>query len=409
MTIPAGVSGAYRWITGGTVTAAQGFRAGALAAGIKASGKTDLGMLVSDVPCVAAATFTRNSFAAAPVQVSKRHLQGGTARAIVFNSGNANACNGPRGIEDAQEMARLAAGILGIRADQVLVASTGIIGYPLPMAVIREALPKVQMRPDGGHDAALGIMTTDSHPKECAVAVEIDGVLVRVGGMAKGVGMIHPNMATLLAFVCTDAALEPGYARDVLRAVVDRTFNMITVDGDTSTNDTCVLLANGRAGHAPLSATAAREGAFESALEAVCTSLAREMAGDGEGAEKLIQVEVTGAASQAEARQAARAVVRSPLVKAAVHGEDPNWGRILMAVGNAEVRVADLGVALWLGELQVVRNSVGVGTSRDQGRLQMAGQEVRIRVDLGVGESSAVAWGCDLTEEYVVENSAYTT
>lgn len=396
-------------VPGGSVTTARGFRAGAIAAGIKASGNPDLGLLVSEVPCVAAATFTQNAFAAAPVLLSRQRINAGTAQAVVFNSGNANACNGVQGLRDAQEMAALAARQLGVPETAVLLASTGVIGQPLPMALIRAGLPRVEATTNGGHQAALGIMTTDSHPKEIAVSAEIGGHEVRVGGMGKGVGMIHPNMATLLAFVATDAALDPDYVRPALRRVVLRTFNMISVDGDTSTNDTCFLLANGLAGNAPIRDGTPEAHRFEQALEAVCTHLAREMAGDGEGATKLIQVDVTGARSEEDARAAARAVVRSNLVKAAVHGEDPNWGRIFMAVGNAAVEVDPARAALWLGDLLIVRDGVGLGVSKEEARGPMTGGEVQIRVDLGLGQATARAWGCDLTEDYVIENSAYTT
>lgn len=394
----------------GSVTSARGFRAGAVAAGIKASGKLDLGMLVSDTPCVVAATFTPNAFPAAPVLLSRERVPSGIAQAIVFNSGNANACNGEQGLTDARSMTAEAARILGVDASLVLVASTGVIGHPLPMDVIRAGLSRVTLRADGGHEAALGIMTTDSHPKEIGVALtDFDGREVRIGGMAKGVGMIHPNMATLLSFVCTDAALEPSYARAALKRTVDRTFNMISVDGDTSTNDSCFLLANGQAGN-----QAVREGTreaerFEAGLYAVLEHLAKAMARDGEGATKLLQVDILGAASTADARAAARAVVRSSLVKAAVHGEDPNWGRIFMAVGNSGARVDPARVALWIGSLQVARGGMSTGTSKRDGSEQMRGDTVELRLDLGLGDGSARAWGCDLTEQYVIENSAYTT
>ncbi len=393
----------------GSVTSVPGFRAGALAAGIKASGKPDLGLLVADRPCVAAATFTPNAFPAAPVVLSRERVRQGRAQAIVFNSGNANACNGEGGLEDAREMTRLAADALGIAADLVLVASTGVIGHRLPMEKIRAGLPRVVPRLDGGHEAAQGIMTTDSRQKEVAVSTTIGGREVHIAGMAKGVGMIHPNMATMLVFLTSDAALEASFAQTALKRVVDRTFNMISVDGDTSTNDSCFLLANGLAGNAALVDGSADGERFVDALDVACTQLARQLASDGEGATKLIQVDVTGAASDVDARAAARAVVRSNLVKAAVHGEDPNWGRIFMAVGNSGARVDPARAALWIGSLQIAGGGVGLDVSRDEGRAQMAGDEVHLRVDLGLGAARARAWGCDLTEQYVVENSAYTT
>src|SRR5207244_9342296 len=248
------------------------------------------------------------------------------AQAVVFNAGNANACNGQQGLSDATETSRLAAEKLGISPDLVLVASTGIIGVPMPMDRVRQGIPRLELRPDGGHAAAQAIMTTDTRPKEAAIAIEIGGKEVRIGAMTKGVGMIHPNMATMLAFIGTDANLDKAFARTALKRAVDRTFNMITVDGDTSTNDSCFLLANGLSGAPSLDASSADAQRLAGALQAVCTELARQMAADGEGASKLLEVHVTGGANEADARGAARAVGGSSLVKAALHGEDRHWG-----------------------------------------------------------------------------------
>jgi glutamate N-acetyltransferase/amino-acid N-acetyltransferase len=394
----------------GSSTSARGFKAGAIAAGIKASGRPDLGIWASDVPCVAAGTFTQNAFPAAPVVLSRERLNANPrAQAVVFNAGNANACNGERGLRDAVEMAQLAAAQLGIQPELVLVASTGIIGEPLPIERVRDGLPRLQLASDGGHAAAEAIMTTDRRLKECAVSVEVGGREVRIGAMTKGVGMIYPNMATMLAFIGTDASLQPGFARTALKRVVDRTFNMITVDGDTSTNDSCFLLANGLAGAPELAAQSPDAERFVAALEAVCTDLARKMAADGEGASKLLQVEVTGAASDADARKAARAVVGSSLLKAALYGEDPNWGRVFAAVGNSGAQVDPGRAALWIGSVQIAANGVWTGVPKADARAQMHGDEVTMRVDLGLGPGAARAWGCDLTEAYVVENSAYST
>jgi glutamate N-acetyltransferase/amino-acid N-acetyltransferase len=397
-------------IADGSVTSPQGFRAAAVAAGIKASGKPDLGIWASEVACVAAATFTQNTFPAAPVILSRDRVRAhATAQAVVFNAGNANACNGVQGLDDAREMARLAAAQLGIDPELVLVAETGIIGVPMPMERVRAGLPRVQPRAGGGHEAAQAIMTTDTRAKECAVALDVGGREVRIGAMTKGVGMIYPNMATMLAFIGTDAALDPAFAQSALKRAVNRSFNMITVDGDTSTNDSCFLLANGLSGAPMLSAGSPDAERFMNALDGVCIDLARKMAADGEGATKLLQVDVTGAASEADARAAARAVVGSSLFKAAVHGEDPNWGRVFAAVGNSGAQVDPLRAALWIGSVQVARDGVSTGASTDDARAQMAGDEVTLRVDLGLGQASATAWGCDLTEAYVVENSAYST
>jgi glutamate N-acetyltransferase/amino-acid N-acetyltransferase len=388
----------------------MGFRAGALAAGIKASGRPDLGIWASDDECVAAGTFTQNIFAAAPVVLSRQRLAAQPrAQAVVFNAGNANACNGDQGLADVREMAELAALRLSISPELVLAAETGIIGVPMPMDRVRANLPRVELSADGGHAAAQAIMTTDTRVKECAVSLEINGREVRIGAMTKGVGMIHPNMATMLAFIGTDAALEPTVARAVLKRAVDQSFNMVTVDGDTSTNDSCFLLANGLSGAAPLALDSGDAEAFAVALEAVCVDLARKMAADGEGASKLLTVEVTGAAAPEDARKAARAVVGSSLFKAALHGADPNWGRVFAALGNSGARVDPGRAALWIGSVQVASGGQATSVARDEARTQMQGAEVEVRVDLGLGTASARAWGCDLTEAYVVENSAYST
>jgi glutamate N-acetyltransferase/amino-acid N-acetyltransferase len=396
-------------IADGSSTSARGFVAGALAAGIKPSGRPDLGIWASEEPCVAAATFTQNTFPAASVLLSRERVATGRAQAVVFNAGNANACNGVQGLEDARETALLAAAQLEIGPDLVLAASTGIIGVPLPMDRIREGLPRVQLSADGGHAAAQAIMTTDTKIKECAVSLDIGGHEVRIGAMTKGVGMIYPNMATMLAFIGTDAALSPNFARSVLKRAVDRSFNMVTVDGDTSTNDSCFLLANGLSQAPEIVSGTDEAERFAAALEYVCVDLARTMAADGEGAEKLLTVEVTGAASDDDARKVARAVVGSSLLKAAVHGQDPNWGRVFAAVGYSGAQVDPLKAALWIGAVQVARDGVTTGVSPDVARAEMAGDEVVMRVDLGLGSGTATAWGCDLTEGYVVENSAYST
>ena len=401
---------AFTFLTDGSSTSPTGFRAGALAAGIKASGRPDLGIWASEVPCVAVATFTQNAFAAAPVIISRERLNASPrSQAVVFNAGNANACNGTRGLEDARAMARSAAEKLGIDQELVLIAETGIIGVPLPIDLVTSGLARLELEPDGGHAAAQAIMTTDTRIKECAVSLELGGREVRIGAMSKGVGMIHPNMATMLAFISTDAALDPAFASSALKRVVDRTFNMISVDGDTSTNDSCFLLANGLSGAPTLTGDSVEAERFVVALEAVCTDLARKMAADGEGASKLLQVDVTGATNESDARSAARAVVSSNLLKAALHGEDPNWGRVFCAVGNSGAQVDTARAALWIGNVQVARDGIGTGVSKDQARAEMHGSEVSMRIDLGLGSASARAWGCDLTEEYVVENSAYST
>jgi glutamate N-acetyltransferase/amino-acid N-acetyltransferase len=405
-----GAGQGFRPVADGGVTLADGFSAGAVYAGIKTPGpdKLDLGILVSDRPAAAAATFTQNSFAAAPVVVSRQRVEAGRARAVIVNAGNANACTGEQGLADAREMADLAARKLGVEPNDVLVASTGVIGVPLPMDLIRRGVDAIEPRADGGHRMARAIMTTDTRPKEAGAELELGGRTVRIGGMAKGAGMIHPNMATLLVFVTTDAAVDPRFLRSALRAAVADSFNMISVDGDTSTNDTLIALANGAAGN-PVVREGADADAFTAALTHVCGELARAIVADGEGATRLIRVDVVGARTDDDARAAARAVVRSNLVKAAVYGGDPNWGRVLCAIGYCGAYVDPGVVDLHVGEIQLVRAGSPVPGSREAAGGEMKQKEVRFLANLGVGQARATAWGCDLTEAYVVENSAYTT
>jgi glutamate N-acetyltransferase / amino-acid N-acetyltransferase len=399
-----------RPISGGSVTTPAGFAAGAVFAGIKTPGpdKLDLGILVSDRPAAVSGVFTRNAFTAAPVMMCKERIADGHARAVIVNAGNANACTGEQGLADAREMAELAAEKIGAEPNDVLVASTGVIGVPLPMDLIRDGVGRIELGADHGHRIARAIMTTDTRPKEVAVELELGGKLVRIGGMAKGAGMIHPNMATMLSFVTSDAAVEPGFLRQALDDAVADSFNMISVDGDTSTNDTLLVLANGAAGN-----TAIRGGpdgaAFTAALTHVCTELAKMVVADGEGATKLIRMELRGARSADDARAAARAVVRSNLVKAAVYGCDPNWGRVFCAIGYSGAHVDPMAADLFVGDVQLVRAGAPIPGSREAAADVMKQPEVVFTADLHVGDAAATAWGCDLTEAYVVENSAYTT
>lgn len=399
-----------RSVVDGGVTLAAGFTAGAVYAGIKTPGqdKYDLAILASDRPAAAAAVFTRNAFAAAPVTVSREHLSSGEIRGVIVNAGNANACTGEQGLADAREMAALAAAKLHCDPTQVLVASTGVIGTPLPMELIRHAVEEIALNPEGARRIPRAIMTTDTRPKLASVEFEIGGRTVRLGGIAKGAGMIHPNLATLLAFVTTDAAVEPAFLQDALRAAADDSFNMISIDGDTSTNDTLLVLANGAAGNDPISG--GDDGAlFVEALTHVCAELAKAIVADGEGMTKVIRMVVHGAASRDDARAAARSVVRSNLVKAAVYGSDPNWGRVLCAIGYSGAHVDPTRVDLHVGAVQLVRAGAPVPGSREAAGPVMQADEIEFVANLHVGESSATAWGCDLTEAYVVENSAYTT
>jgi len=399
----------YKEVPGG-VTAPQGFTAAGVAAGIK-NDKKDVALLVSDRPAAAAGVFTTNRVKAFPVLVSMRHLASGGARAVVANSGNANACNGPRGETDALAMTLQTARVLGIPEDQVLVASTGVIGQPMPMDKVLDGIRRAaaELNPQGGADAAVAIMTTDTVPKEEAVSLELDGCAVTVGGMAKGSGMIHPNMATMLAFVASDAAMAPGLLSQALKQAVDRTFNMITVDGDTSTNDCVLVLANGAAGNPPIESEGPAYAAFCAVLEAVCRKLAVAVARDGEGATKLLEVRVLGAATEDDARLVAKSVAASSLVKSAVFGEDANWGRVLCAAGYSGAAFNPEAVDIYLGEIKVAENGGALPFDEDAAALVLAQKEVVFTIDLKQGQAQATAWGCDLTYDYVRINGSYRT
>jgi glutamate N-acetyltransferase/amino-acid N-acetyltransferase len=388
----------------GTVTSPEGFFAGATSAGIskKAGDKLDLAVLFSEVPCVAAGVFTTNRIKAAPVVLSQQRLKQGRVGAVVVNSGCANACTGERGLRDAARMAKLTAEGIGILPEDVLVASTGVIGVPLPMKRITSAIDQIILSRDGGHELARAIMTTDTFAKETAVRVRVGKSEFTIGGVAKGAGMIHPNMATLLCFLTTDAAVEKGFLKKALKKAVAVSFNMISIDGDTSPNDMVLLMANGMVGSAPADA-------FQQALEQVCIYLAKSVARDGEGATKFIEVTVSGAPSLAEARSAARAVVSSSLVKAAVHGADPNWGRIMAAVGRSGVEVEESRIDLYIGNIPVVKAGRPLPFNKRDIIKLLKGREVFIGVNLNLGSAKATAWGCDLSEEYVTINSRYMT
>lgn len=396
----------FDFITGGSVTSPEGFCAGAISAGIsRLPDKLDLGILCSDSPANAAGVFTRNRIQAAPVVLSRKRLEKGRAVAILASSGCANAFTGAGGLADAEEMTKLAAAQNGLQPADVLVASTGVIGARLPMAKIRQAIGSVVLKADGGHELARAIMTTDTFPKEVAVRV---GGKYTIGGIAKGSGMIHPDMGTLLCFLATDASVEPAYLKKALVKAVDISFNMVSVDGDTSTNDTVFLLANGRAGAAITEGSPGAE-KFQEALDAVCTHLAREIARDGEGATRLFEFTVESAASLADAKLAARTVVSSPLVKSAFHGSDPNWGRIVAAVGRSGVAIEPEKVDLRFGEVYLIKS--GALLPYDESRVveYLKQEEVSATLDLHLGTARATAWGCDLSQEYVAINSEYTS
>jgi len=393
----------------GTVTSPRGFSAGATCAGIKkkADDTPDLGILFSEAPCVAAALFTANKVKAAPVVLCQQRLESGQAVAVVVNSGCANACTGEQGLTDAVEMTTLAAKGIGVSPEDVLVASTGVIGQPLPMEPIIAGISKIILSADGGHELVRAIMTTDTVPKE--VAVGVGDSEFTIGGIAKGSGMIHPDLATLLCFLTTDAVVDIDFLRLALKRAVDVSFNMVSIDGDTSTNDMVLIMANGLAGSEPIAQDSRQAVAFQQALEQVCIYLAKCIARDGEGATRLIEVTVNGATSITDARIAARTVVGSPLVKAAVHGNDPNWGRILAAVGRSGVEMVESSIDLYIGDIGVVKGGVPLPYSEQSIVGVFKGSEVPISLNLNLGTATATAWGCDLSEEYVTINSQYMT
>ena len=395
----------------GGITSAGGFSVGIGEAGIRESGGPDLVLVASDRPASAAATFTTNLMRAAPVLLAEEALaaSGSTARGIIVNAGCANAGTGGPGLDDARAVVAAAARHLGCEPLEVLPASTGLIGSRLPVAAMVDTISGLRLRRSGAASgrAARAIMTTDTRPKERAVSVQLaDGRLIRVGGMAKGAGMIHPQMATMLAFLTTDAPIGPAMLRTLLRPVVDRTFNQVSVDGDTSTNDAVIVLANGAGGGPPIDGDDRRT--FADALEAVCRSLAIAIASDGEGAQHLIEVTVRGAADDADARAVARTVAASSLVKTAVHGADPNWGRIAAAAGRSGVRLDPDQMRICIGDVPVYDGTPIDFDERRAGRI-LRGATVPIVLDLLIGSGSGTAWGCDLSAAYVAINSEYTT
>ena len=401
-------------ITGG-VCAAKGFTAGGIHCGIRKNHtKKDLAMVLSSVPASAAAVYTTNLVKGAPLTVTKEHLANGKARAVICNSGNANTCNAD-GIEIAEAMCAETAKALGIEASDVIVASTGVIGQSLDLTPIKAALPALasSLSETGGDDAAAAIMTTDTVDKQAAVEFTLGGKTCRLGGMAKGSGMIHPNMATMLVFITTDAAISPEMLRKALSSDVQETFNMVSVDGDTSTNDMVTLLANGLAGNEEITAEGPDFTLFMKALNTVTMALCRMIAGDGEGATRLLECIVTGAPSRETARVTAKSVICSSLVKAAMFGADANWGRILCAIGysGAAVDVGKIDVAFRSakGEIPVCKNGAGIPFSEEKAKEILLEKEIDILVGLNDGPETATAWGCDLTYDYVKINGDYRT
>jgi len=407
--------GAFSVVEHPRIHSPKGFNAAGLHCGIKRKRK-DLGWIVCEVPASAAAVYTMNAFQAAPLKVTRESLEKEDhLQVMLVNSGNANACTGPQGEADAYRMRRETAELFGISEHLVGVASTGVIGELLPMDRISAGLRALReqmdhVRNSGHDDFAEAILTTDTCTKAVEVVVTVEGQEVRIAGVAKGSGMIHPNMATMLAFLTTDAVIEPAVLRGLLREVTDETFNMITVDGDCSTNDMVVAMASGLAAHpTALQPDHPDWPAFRSGFAYVCRRLAQMIARDGEGATKLVEVTVSGAPTQETARQAAKAVVGSNLVKSAVFGADPNWGRILCAVGYGAPLIDPVSVDVKIGEISVVKNGLPVPFDEEAAQLVLAGDMVKFHVELHQGEFEATAWGCDLTYEYVRINACYRT
>ena len=400
----------------GGVTAARGFRAASCAAGIKYKDRKDMAMILSDVPAVCAGTFTTNVVKAAPVKWDQKIVQEHEhARAVVINAGIANACTGAEGMAYCEKTAECVEELLGIPREQVLVASTGVIGMQLPMerlsAGVARMVPALSPELGSGHEAALAIMTTDTKEKEAAVSFTVGGVTATLGGMCKGSGMIHPNMCTMLAFLTTDVAISKELLAEALREDIADTYNMISVDGDTSTNDTVLLLANGEAQNPVITEKNEDYAAFVKALRLVNETLAKKMAGDGEGATALFETQVIHADTVANAKTLAKSVITSSLTKAAIYGHDANWGRILCALGYSGVIFDPERIELYFqsrsGQILIYRDGVAVDYSEEEASRILADPEVTVLVDMKCGEASATAWGCDLTYDYVKINADY--
>jgi len=391
------------------VTAPQGFRAGVTASGIKSDATiNDLTILASDVPCVAAGTFTTSSTRAAPVIVCQERLKSGRSQAVIVNSGNANCATGELGMQNAYLMTEFVAKRFQINEELVLCSSTGIIGRQLPIDKVEAGVAAIELSTDQGNAFSEAILTTDTRPKRIALEFQIEGHTIRLGGVTKGAGMIYPNMATMLSYLTTDAAIELEWMRVELKAAVADSFNMMAMDGDMSTNDTCILFANGLAGNTPVNANHPEAGTFREALRRVTQYLAREMARDGEGASKLMTVYVQGAQDKADAIKAARAITLSPLWQCALAGGDPNWGRIVAALGASGCRLDQSNYDIFIGDVQIMKQGLAAQYDQQNARAAMAGDEVTIAVDLHLGDGKATAWGCDLTHGYIDENTLYT-
>ena len=393
------------------VTFPQGFKAAGVQAGIKKSGNLDVAVIYTEKEAVVAGTFTQNAVAAAPVYASKRVVATGTAHAIAANAGCANACTGEQGDKDAAAMQEITAVALGCQPDDVIVASTGVIGVPLPMDKMEHGLKKAvsELSADGSENAGNAIITTDTYSKAGSTEITLGGKKVRFGFIAKGSGMIQPNMATMLCFITTDAAIAQPLLQKALSEVVNVTFNMISVDGDMSTNDMVVVLANGAAGNAPITSENADYETVKATLLELCTGIAQRIAADGEGATKFLTVHVTGTKTYADAKTIAFSVAKSPLVKTAFFGEDPNWGRVICAVGYAGVPMNPQTTVVKFGGIPVYAHGVGAACDEEALRQVMAEHDIVIDIDMGAGSEEATVWTCDFSYEYVKINGEYHT
>src|SRR5438876_5653265 len=391
------------------VTAPQGFRAGVIACGIKSDATIkDLAILASDVPCVAAGTFTTSSTRANHVIICQERLRSGRAQTVIVNSGNANCATGEPGLRNAYRMTEFVAKRFNLDEELVLCSSTGIIGRQLPIEKVKAGVASIELSTDQGNAFSEAILTTDTRPKRIALEFQIEGRTVRLGGVTKGAGMIYPNMATMLSYLTTDAAIEHGWMQAEVLAAVQDSYNMISMDGDMSTNDTCILFANGLAGNTPINDRHPEAGTFREALRRVTQYLAREMARDGEGATKLMTVYVQGAQDKVDAIKAARAITVSPLWQCALAGGGPKGGRIVAALGASGCRLDQSNYDIFIGDVQIMKQGLAAQYDQDAARAAMAGNEVTISVDLHLGGGKATAWGCDLTHGYIDENTLYT-
>ena len=397
-------------IQNGGVTSPKGYIAGAISAGLKSEiGALDLAILYSEDEASLASVFTTNKIESPSVTLSRKRSVSLKSHGVVVNSGCANCAVGSQGFSDAEEMTSLAANMFNINPEKILICSTGKIGVALPMALIRQNINKIVLTESGGEDFSKAIMTTDNYNKQFAVAIEIDEVKVTIGGSAKGSGMIHPNMATMLGFITTDANIEPEFFQESLKKAVDISFNMIDVDGDQSTNDSVLAFANGRSKNINIDRSSVYAEQFQEELNYVCIELAKSLVIDGEGAQTLIEVEVQGAKSFEDAAKASRGISSSNLVKSMVHGKDPNWGRIMMALGKTGAEMIEDKIDIFINDIHIVHQGKAIPYFNEAVLGAMKTDKVVFTISLNIGDFKATAWGCDLTEEYVIFNSAYTT